>query len=319
MARKYFTTGCIYYLTSALVVSTAWAAFGPAFTLSSASRNGFEPQVALDAAGNAIAVWMHSDGENSTIQARKRSAGGVLGDVQDISAADKVVTTPRVAVAPDGDAVIAWLFYNGTNLRLQARARSKTGALSSIQNISPAGEFAFLPKVAIAPDGDALLVWQVLDGSNSRIKARTLSAAGTLGSILNVSAVGTVIDPDVAMDQDGNALIVWYGNPKIMARSVSAAGALGTVRKVTDFGQTPKVAMNTDGDAFIVWKAMGIDGRAYTKAGKLKPVQTFNGPSSSPFDPQVGMDAAGDAVVVWANGVNGSIQIELRERKTTAT
>jgi hypothetical protein len=44
--------------------------------LSAAGQNAFNPEVAVDAQGNAIAVWRRFDGTNFIVQAAVRAAGG---------------------------------------------------------------------------------------------------------------------------------------------------------------------------------------------------------------------------------------------------
>ena len=45
----------------------------------------------------------------------------------------------QVAVDPNGNAVFAWTRLDGANFRVQARARSATGTLSAVQNLSESG------------------------------------------------------------------------------------------------------------------------------------------------------------------------------------
>jgi hypothetical protein len=71
----------------ALLGTLAIALFGPASALAaptwlapvnlSAPKHGaFNPQVAIDAAGDAVAVWERFDGTNFIIQSASRPAGG---------------------------------------------------------------------------------------------------------------------------------------------------------------------------------------------------------------------------------------------------
>ena len=55
-------------------LSPAWLA---PQDLSAAGQHAYDPQVAVDGQGNAIAVWQRSDGTNTIVQAAARAAGGV--------------------------------------------------------------------------------------------------------------------------------------------------------------------------------------------------------------------------------------------------
>src|SRR5438874_586268 len=57
----------------------AGGAFGAPVDLSAAGQNAFQPQVAFDGAGNALAVWERSNGTNNIVQSSFRPAGGAFG------------------------------------------------------------------------------------------------------------------------------------------------------------------------------------------------------------------------------------------------
>ena len=115
---------------------SAWAA--PAWLapqdLSAAGQHAYDPQVAVDGQGNAIAVWQRSDGTNTIVQAAVRAAGGSFGAPQDVSAAGQKAGFPEVAVDGQGNAIAVWSRSNGTNYIVQAAARAArplTAALAS--------------------------------------------------------------------------------------------------------------------------------------------------------------------------------------------
>jgi hypothetical protein len=179
-------------------------------TLSDAGLDAFDPQVAVDPNGNAVAVWQRFDGTESRTQARRRSASGTLSSVQDLSAAGQSANSPQVAVDPNGNAVVVWSLFDGTNSRIQARRRSASGTLSSVQTLSAAGQDAVSPQVAVDANGNAVVVWQRYDGTNFRIQARRRAASGNLSSVLTLSEGGQHAQyPQVAVDTKGNASAVW--------------------------------------------------------------------------------------------------------------
>jgi hypothetical protein len=54
------------------------------------------------------------------VQARTRSAAGVLGAVQTLSASGQDAYYPQVAVNQSGNAATVWNRYDGANERIQA-------------------------------------------------------------------------------------------------------------------------------------------------------------------------------------------------------
>ena len=134
------------------------------FLLSNAAQDACDPHVAVDAAGNFVFVWTRFDGTDIRIQTRRLSAAGVLGAVQTVSPAGGSAGEPRVALDADGDAVITWSRDDGTNLRVQARTLSAADVPGAVETLSAAGEDAFAPKVAVAPGGGGVIVWETAAG-----------------------------------------------------------------------------------------------------------------------------------------------------------
>ena len=197
----------IYNPTSVVLRANGWTT---PLTLSGAGQSVTDPQVAVDADGDAIFSWARSDGTNQRIQARARSAAGALGAVETVSGAGQDASSPRVAIDDDGDAVFVWARSDGTNQRIQARARTAGGVLGPVQALSAAGRNAFQPEVAIDADGDAVFTWRLFDGTDQVIQARARSAVGVLGAVQTLSAAGQdAFSPQVAIDADGDAVFTW--------------------------------------------------------------------------------------------------------------
>ena len=109
-------------------------------TLSPSGQAANGPQVAVDTDGDAVFTWYRFDGAHQRVQGRARASNGTLSAAQTLSAAGQSATIPQVAVDADGDAVFTWQRSDGTNSRVQARARTAGGTLSTAQTLSTAGE-----------------------------------------------------------------------------------------------------------------------------------------------------------------------------------
>jgi hypothetical protein len=132
----------------------------------------------------------------------------------------------QVAVDADGDAVFTWLRFDGANDRVQARARSAAGTLSSVQTLSSSGQNASHPQVAVRRgNGDAVFTWERSDGANFLIEARTRSAAGALRPFTVLSDPGQdALEPQVAVDDDGDAAVTWRRSDGANDRIQASAG-----------------------------------------------------------------------------------------------
>jgi uncharacterized protein GlcG (DUF336 family) len=325
---------------------SAAGSLSPVQTLSDAGQDASLPQVAVDADGDAVFAWRRYDGTSDCggvgcfrIQARARSAAGTLSAVQTLSTSGRNADSPQVAVDPTGDAVVTWSRYDGTNVRIQARARSAAGALSFVQTLSPSGQNAFNPQVAVDTDGDAVFTWERYDGANTRVQTRTRSAASAfLSPVQTLSDAGqSAVSPQVAVDDDGDAVFTWrrfdgsgtFCCSRAQARARSAAGTLSPVQTLSTAGGdafSPHVAVDPDGDAVFTWERSDGSGslccsrvqtKARSAAGTLSAVQTLSEAGQNAQSARVAVDTDGDAVFTWSRSDGTNFRVQARTRSAS--
>jgi hypothetical protein len=149
--------------------------------LSAAGRDAADPRVAVDAQGNAVAVWYGDNGDNLIVQGAVRAAGGAWQAPVDLSAAGHNASFPQVAVDAQGNAVAVWNQYDGANrLIVQGAVRPAGGVWQAPIDVSAAGQNAYLPQVAVDAQGNAAAVWTRLDGTHQIMQAAGYDAAGPL-------------------------------------------------------------------------------------------------------------------------------------------
>ncbi|MGH2951389.1 MAG: hypothetical protein ACRDKX_05020, partial [Solirubrobacterales bacterium] len=138
--------------------------------LSKAGGNGTNADVGVDGDGDAVYTWQGHDGSTFRAQGRARSAAGTLSAIQTLSPAGETIfiDPPHVAVDASGDAVFTWL--NFTLGQIQARTRTATGTLGSVETLSAAGQSADEHQVAIGGDGNAAVSWRRSDGTHFRVQ-----------------------------------------------------------------------------------------------------------------------------------------------------
>jgi hypothetical protein len=197
-------------------------------------------------------AWQRFDGSNQRVQARVRSAAGTLAATHTLSAAGQDATEVHVAVDPSGDAVFAWVRFDGTVDRIQTRARSAAGTLSSTQTLSAAGRNAYDPRVAVDLNGNAVFLWQRFDGILSRVQARARTVAGTLSPTQTLGDTGTTIPLGAHLAVDPHVCCT-----RVEARVRSADSTLGLTQFLSpadQVGSGPAVAVDPNGNALAVWK-----------------------------------------------------------------
>ncbi len=310
----------------------AGGAFSAAVDLSASGQAAELPRVAIDAAGDAVAVWRRSNGRHFIVQATVRAAGGGFGAPVDLSAPGQNAQTPQVALDPAGDAVVVWRRSNGRHLIVQAALRPASGSFGAPVDVSAPGHDAYDPQVAADAAGEAVAVWRQLNGRHFIVQAALRPAGGSFGSPVNLSAAGeNASSPQVAVDAAGDAVAVWHRsngrNSIVQAVLRPVGGSFGIPVDLSERGRdalNPQVAMDPAGDAVAVWQRS--NGSNYIVQAALRPAGgSFGAPMdlSSPRHnatiPQVAMDQAGDAVVAWQRSSGTSEVVQAAARRAGAS
>jgi hypothetical protein len=284
--------------------------------------------VAVDPRGGAFLIWTRFDGADWRIQVRHLSAGGGLGPVLTLSAAGGSARQPQLAVDSHGGAVFTWVRFRGggdirqRGDRVQARALSPAGVLSPVQRLAGTGQGqAWDPsQVAVDPAGDAVFAWNL-----GGLQARARSAGGALSPVQALPVAGDYgADPQVAIDHDGNAVLAWADfshiahSPSVVFAVRSADGVLGPDSDLAP-GIDPQLAMDGRGSALFVWESQCpsvpgcIQVRTRSAAGSLEPIKTLSAGRTAQL-PQVGVNAAGDAAVVWERSDGRKLRVQAAVR-----
>ena len=308
---------------------TAAGVLGAPQTLSKIGHDATPAQVAVDGNGDAAVVWQIHNGDASAttpVQGRARTAGGALSPIFTVAPHPGGMfsfdsANPNVALDGAGNATFTWTGLDSNQKhRVYARRRSADGTLGPVFTLSLAGVSD--ARMAVNANGEAVFVWVWNDGNGyNLIEARQLSAGGTLGSIKIIGkgieasgggGLGTG-NPQVSMDGEGKALIVWEqpdgqgpcginGCPKVLARTLSNTGVVGSVPQTftttTSGGFSPRVAMDATGNAVVTWLHNGLEFRARAASGTLGPLQNFT-TSTDAVEPVLKGDPAGKTVAVW--------------------
>jgi hypothetical protein len=163
--------------------------------LSALAQNATEEQVAVDPAGNALAVWKRSNGTNDIIQAASRPvASGVWQLPQDLSATGQNASLPHVALNAAGAAAVVWYRFSGTEYIVQSAVRSTAGAWGATKDLSAVGQSSYEAQVAIDPAGNGVAAWHRFMPDNAPLAAG-YDAAGPVLSGLSIPATGVAGRP----------------------------------------------------------------------------------------------------------------------------
>ena len=261
-----------------------------------ASADG--PQFALDAQGNATAVWgSHSSGGGYIVQTARRPAAG------DWSAASKLGDgrAPQVAVDPQGNATAVWESAS-TGAFVLSSSRTAAGPWSGPAPMAAGDDVHDVgyPWVAADPQGNVTAIWARYNSTDVVAQATRHVAGSTSWSPSVDLSVGRPITavPAAGVDPQGHVSMVWSSTEDPWSGSSSVFDPIPPV--LGNFGITPAgpfvgQTFGMSVDAFDAWSPV-------TVSWDFGDGQTANGAAvthaySSPGQRTVtvtGVDAAGN-------------------------
>jgi len=296
------------------VVGTGWGTAGPIET--NDAGNAYDSQVAVDAVGNASAVWRQWDDTVPIVNiwANRYVVGTGWGTAGLIEANDaEYAHHPEIAVDPSGNAVAVFEHYTpgGPSDLWTNRYVVGTG-WGTPELIGPNADAVDRPQVAVDSIGTATLIWPQSDGTRFSIWANRYVVGTGWGTLEPVEREPyDVFVPDLAVDPSGNAIAVWTQNDGtgsiISANRYVVGTGWGTPEVVEGGPGNPfgaKVAVDPSGNGVAVWYQFdgtrdNIWANRYvvgTGWGTSELIETDPGEADSP---EVAVDAAGNAIVVW--------------------
>jgi predicted enzyme related to lactoylglutathione lyase len=170
------------------------------------------PQVAVDASGNAVAVWQQSDGMRENIWFNSYTPTGGWGVAGLIEADDGDATAPQVAMDPAGNVVAVWQQSDGSRENIWSNRYAVGDSWGTVERVdSRAQGSARNPQVAMDARGIAVAVWTQTDGGRDSIWSNRYIPGSRWGTAERIVAddAGRARQPQVAADPEGNAVAVW--------------------------------------------------------------------------------------------------------------
>jgi hypothetical protein len=280
------------------------------------------PDIAMDAGGNALAVWSQSDSIRQSIWANRYTVGSGWGTAQLIEIDDAGdAGSSRIVMDAGGNALAVWSQSDGTRNNIWSNrytAGSGWGTPALIET-SDAGN-AFNPAIAMDGSGNALAVWNQFDGVRNNIWSNryTVGSGWSAAELIETFNTGSTDLPRIAMDAGGNALAVWSQSDgtryNIWFNRYTVGSGWGTAQLIeTDDASHafyPDIAVDGSGNGVAVWKQSdgtryNIWSNRYTAGSGWGTAQLIETDNAGPADlPRIAMDASGNGLAVWHQSDN---------------
>jgi hypothetical protein len=217
------------------------------------------PEVAMDANGNAIAVWQQNDGLVLFAAANRYTPGGGWGTAQSIDNAPGNSSSAQVAADPAGNAMALW---SGAGIR--ANRYTLSGEWGTAEEIREAlGGTQGDQDVAVSADGTAIALWGQSDSTVTNVWANRYVPDNGWGTaeLIETNDSGHAQHLQVAVDPSGNAVAVWKQSDGALDNiwanryTVGVGWATAELIETEDLGdaERPQIAVDPDGNAIAVW------------------------------------------------------------------
>lgn len=289
-----------------------------------------DPRLVAAPSGEVTAVWyFEADGsDRGRLFAASLSPGGTWSAPVGLSAdtADHYVGFPVVSVASDGAVTAAWRLDDAVNDNvIQSATRSPGGSWSAPETLSAIGPQAQPPRIATAPDGATLVVWQDGGSTPTQLVARRRASASAAWEAQVVvedfpdSAPGSWA---VVAGGDSRFVVTWQAwdgaNTRVFSSIAPAGtGTFGTSRTHSSPGVNASdmlVRAADDGAALLTWRESdGLRQRVtWTRlpaAGSWSDRQRISPASVDAHEPVIAGDGAGRVSLAWTETTFGVRQV----------
>jgi hypothetical protein len=279
-------------------------------------------EVAIDAQGNATAIWSELTTGGIVVRSANRPSGGVWTNPVELSES-AIFSQPRLAVDPQGNVTAVWLGtapHSGggvvpvvrSSRRPAGGAWGSTVAVSAVEgDVSAQG-----PQVAVDAQGNATAVWGSFTSGGGYVAQTARRAAG--GSWDAASNLGAGSSPQVAVDPQGNATAIWVVSPNqpdsvVLSSSRTGAGpwsSPSTMAAGNDVDRVgfPWVAADPQGNVVAIWarydtgtKVLAQAVRRVAGSSSWSPAVDLSVGRPITAIPAAGMDPQGHVNMVWSS------------------
>ncbi len=318
------TVNAVQSVTATFAPASTATGWGGELTLSAAGAGA--PQVAIDAAGRALAIWSQLDGAGTSTESlwgsRYTPTSGWSTPLQLENSTGTVSGAYLSMDRSSGKAVVAWRQLTSGSYDLWAKAFDPSSGWGASTSVELGTGMVGNASLGLDGSGRALLAWTQI-GPNTRASVYA-SRSVTPGSwsapvLIETNEVVGVqdTDPRVAALPSGAAIVVWVrsngSSASLWSNAMTPAGTWGNATElVADSGATQTIgvhdlAADANGNAMLVWGQVNGGNNAiwykrYT-AGTWQSSVAQVAPASPGSNvistPALTMSSRGTAQVAW--------------------
>lgn len=293
--------------------------WGPPVRIENNGNDAADPSVAMDSAGNAVVVWLQSNGSiNQIWSSRYIAASNTWSAAASIQSVAQRSDDVVVSMNASGTAFAVWSQYDGiANMRVWGNRYVPGTGWGAAAQVQSTTQYSSAADVAVDAGGNAIATWSEDGGSNRILWAnRYVAGTGWSGAAVIKSGATYAEPPRIAMNSTGQAVVVWNQsdgnvnntlNQVWVNRYVPSNGWAGAAQIP---GRPPDqqtggvvVAVDESGNAVAVW-AQYNDVGFQTWGARFNPSVGWGAAAAisgsvDAYGHSVATDASGNALAVW--------------------
>jgi hypothetical protein len=171
--------------------------WGKAEDLSDGTYGAYEPNVAVDAVGEAIVTWERSSITEGIVEGTTRTPGSAWSKPTALTPVDQSSGDASIAISAGGLAVLTWQDQPAPLVKATpyAATRPKGGTWSAPVGLAPKARPGNYPLAATDSYGDAVAVWEAYGAGTDEIEAAGFDGSGPQLSAVSIPAAGQAGEP----------------------------------------------------------------------------------------------------------------------------
>ncbi len=334
-----YNTGGPYTIGAAVQSGGRW---GAPFTISGTTGFSMAPKVAVGADGTMAVSWTYQDSalQQQKMQVAVKSAAASTWTITDLATGPiggvSVTLFVPVGVDANGNVTAAWTLWNGTRHIVQTKTLPKGGTWPATPTTLSGTADGLYIDLAVNAKGDAAVVYSLspyssyLTGTSAEFVSRKgptgdWTAPVTISETIS-SNIGYVTIPQVALDANGLATVIYFGYGVEGTRQradgtwTSPQTVLQAPNQVSSY-LSPDLAVDSAGNAVVavsifdatigvdrasVWVALGAPDGAWAPQHRITdptvPVDAYA--TRVAFSPDGTL-----AMVGWIDHYHGVVQV----------
>jgi len=225
--------------------------------------SAYDPQLALDAYDNVLAVWLQYDGRHTNLNSKRyNSTTGWEAQQRTVSDERGSATHFSLAMNATGDALVLWDQQYQSLSRIWGTRYSPTAPWATREVLEPEVSQSTSPSVAIDRHGNGVAVWMHGSDPAHLWSGQYVNRIGWVEvRALTPLDIGGASDPQIAADGFGNITVVWLQKEgeqeSIWMKRFAPDIGWGEVQRVKHpeaaSAKSPRLFVDTEGVATLVW------------------------------------------------------------------